>query len=99
MFSTDTPERFFINNSGLWQQKTEEEYTLELAEKEKKETISNIKKEIEDLDKKRIRAICEPEIKDEATGETWLDFYNKQIIELRNQLIELEGTKYENENM
>lgn len=99
VFSTDTPDRFFINNSGLWQQKTEEEYALELAEKEKQETISNIKKQIEDLDIKRIRAICEPEIKDEATGQTWLDFYNTQIIELRNQLIELEGTKDENENM
>ena len=38
---------------------------------------------------KRIRAICEPEIKDEETGETWLDYYNSQILSLREQIQQL----------
>lgn len=46
----------------------------------------NICKEIEDLDKKRIRAIAEPRIKDTITGQTWIEYYNLQIKELRSQL-------------
>ena len=40
--------------------------------------------QIDELDKKRIRAIAEPELKD---GEqTWLEFYTLQIQELREQI-------------
>ena len=39
-----------------------------------------------ELDSKRIRAICEPSIKDETTGETWLDYYNSQVKVLREEL-------------
>lgn len=39
-----------------------------------------------ELDSKRIRAICEPSIKDELTGETWLDYYNNQVAVLREEL-------------
>lgn len=45
-----------------------------------------IYEELEQLDKKRIRAICEDEIRNERTGETWLDFYNVRINELRLEL-------------
>ncbi len=41
--------------------------------------------ELAELDKKRIRALCEDEVKDEATGETWIDYYNKQINILREE--------------
>lgn len=41
---------------------------------------------LEQLDKKRIRAICENEIKDSQTGQTWLEYYNQQVIEVRSQL-------------
>ena len=37
-------------------------------------------------DKKRVRAICENEIKDSQTGQTWLEFYNDQVLELRAKL-------------
>ncbi len=50
---------------------------------------SEILKQLNELDTKRIRAVCENEIKDESTGQTWLDFYNQEIIELRKQLSEL----------
>ncbi len=51
-----------------------------------KERKSKIQQQIDELDKKRIRAICEDEIKDEKTGETWLDYYNAQIFQLRSEI-------------
>ena len=50
------------------------------------EEITSIKYQLKELDGKRIRAICENEIKDETTGETWVEYYNSQVIELRKQL-------------
>jgi len=63
--------------------------------------IEQLYKEIENLDKKRIRAICEPSIKDEETGETWLDYYNGQVQLLRARIQELKGTldDFANENL
>ena len=58
-------------------------------EQQKQDEISDIRQNLDNLDKKRIRAICEPEIKDTETGETWLDYYNSQIQELRDRLQEL----------
>ena len=43
--------------------------------------------QLEELDKKRIRAIAEPSLKDENT--TWLEYYNSQITELRKELTEI----------
>ena len=41
--------------------------------------------ELDYLDKKRIRAICEPEtVRDD--GKTWLEYYNEQISILREEL-------------
>ena len=55
------------------------------------ERIGAIYKELEVLDTKRIRAVCEDEIKDEKTGETWLDYYNSQIYDLRVELSSLQA--------
>ncbi len=43
--------------------------------------------QLEELDKKRIRAIAEPSLKDENT--TWLEYYNSQVTELRKELAEI----------
>ena len=53
--------------------------------------MDEIKSELEDLDTKRIRAVCEDEIKNERTGETWLDYYNSQIYDLRIEYKSLEA--------
>lgn len=50
------------------------------------ERINEINVQLEEYDKKRIRAVCEDEIKDEKTGETWLDYYNAKIYDLRVEL-------------
>jgi len=54
--------------------------------KENDEFNAPIFAQIKLLDESRIRSIAEPSIKDEATGETWLDYYNKQVSDLRLQL-------------
>lgn len=47
---------------------------------------SEIERQLLELDTKRVRAMCEPSIKDESTGETWLDYYNAQVAQLREEL-------------
>ena len=42
--------------------------------------------QIDEIDKKRIRAIAEPQLKDGESGQTWLEFYTEQIQELRTQI-------------
>ena len=60
-----------------------------------KEYITNqileIQRKLDILDTKRIRAVCEDEIRDERTGETWLDYYNSQVYDLRVELKSLEN--------
>ena len=51
--------------------------------------IEDIKYELEELDRKRIRAICEPS--DKEPGLSWLEFYNQQIAELREELDNLQS--------
>ena len=67
------------------------DYKLYIREQEKLEVKENILSQLEDLDTKRIRALCEPSVKNEENGETWLDFYNSKINELRQQLMEVEN--------
>lgn len=50
--------------------------------------IKNLKLKLDELDKKRIRAVCENGIKDKDTNQTWLNFYNNEIIEIRQQIID-----------
>ena len=53
--------------------------------------IEEINDKLSVLDLKRIRAVCEDEVRNEKTGETWLDFYNSQIYDLRTKLKSLEN--------
>lgn len=63
-------------------------YEEVLQERNRASQILTIKNQLEDLDKKRIRAICEPSEKE--AGVTWIDFYNSQVLSLRQQLTSLE---------
>ena len=98
-FYTETTLNPTIYKVDKWEE-TQDEYILDGDEyilkdaqweekqrqKEKEEEKISIKSQLKELDEKRIRAICENEIKDETTGETWLEYYNTQVIELRRQL-------------
>ena len=65
-------------------------YEKILKERNKSEKISQIIEKLNELDSKRIRAVCENQIKDSQTGETWLEYYNSQANELRNELQAIE---------
>ena len=49
--------------------------------------IQEIKEELDNLDKKRIRAMAEPSLMDSDTS--WLEYYNKQVKTLREELEQL----------
>lgn len=65
-------------------------YEKILKERNKSEKISQIIEKLNELDSKRIRAVCENQIKDSQTGETWLEYYNSQANKLRNELQAIE---------
>ncbi|MBO6180622.1 hypothetical protein J6O86_02935 [bacterium] len=69
---------------------TQAEADIRKANSEINIQIEDITKEINEIDLKRIRAICEPSIKDEETGETWLEFYNSQVLQLRVEINKLQ---------
>ena len=60
------------------------EYENIVAEREKQAHKQLLLEQIDELDIKRIRAICEPSEKE--PGLTWLEFYNSQVSDLREQL-------------
>lgn len=63
-------------------------YELELKEMELKTRISKIKHELAEIDRKRIRAMCEPS--EYTKGLSWLEKYNQEAQDLRTELQELE---------
>ena len=81
-----TPEKYKKSGDTLLDISNTDEYKEYLIQAEAEERKSEIEKELSNLDLKRIRAVCEPSIKDEETNETWLEYYNKQVIELREEL-------------
>lgn len=62
------------------------EYQTALSEKQKEEQKFELQKQMDELDQKRIRALCEPELKDAAKGITWLEYYNSEMQNLREQI-------------
>ncbi len=61
-------------------------YEIITAGKQRQQSREEIIIKLNELDAKRIRAVCENEIKDPQTGETWIDYYNNEISKLRLQL-------------
>ncbi len=82
----NTPEKY-IYSEGKIIENTNYESIIKQAELENKK--DEIIAKLNDLDLKRIRAVCENEMKDSQKNETWLDYYNSQILKLRQQLEEL----------
>lgn len=60
----------------------------EQQQKTKEKRLEEIKTELDALDLKRIRAVCEGG-NNPDTGELWLDYYNNKIIKLREELTSL----------
>lgn len=72
---------------GVWEKLTEEEFVAKQLTIQNAIHIEELKQKLEDLDKKRIRAIAEPSLKDKNI--TWLEYYNSQISQLREELAKI----------
>lgn len=68
------------------------DYTQLKARSSALDEIEQIKLELNNIDIKRIRAVCENEVKNAETGQTWLDYYNEQVFQLRERLKVLEAS-------
>lgn len=85
----ENPDKYKKVESFLVDISNTDEYKEFLKNKEIEKRKIEIERELLELDSKRVRAICEPSIKDETTGETWLDYYNTKVLDLRKELSEL----------
>ena len=83
-------EMFKVKNGQLVDISKTKEYQNILAAKLKQKRKEEINNLLIELDRKRVRAICEPEIKDQESGQTWLEFYTEQVQTLRVELATLE---------
>ena len=61
------------------------EYLQEQAIKAKQQRIDEIKAQLTELDQKRIRALCEPSTLTNESNQTWLEYYNNQVLQLREE--------------
>lgn len=74
-------------NDGQWVKLSAEEAESKQLNIQNAIRTEEIKRELDTLDNKRIRAIAEPSMKDEE--QSWLEFYNSQIRALREELAQL----------
>lgn len=79
------PDKYKKIKNSLVDISNTEEYAELVHLKEVAIRKNEIERELLDLDTKRVRAMCEPSVRDEETGETWLDYYNAQITLLRDE--------------
>lgn len=88
---TDTAFYFLENheelqNGEIVDVSNTQEYQTKIQNKQNESRKNELTFQIKELDLKRIRAGFEPSVKDETTGETYLEYYTKQIINLREEL-------------
>lgn len=88
-YSTFNPEDYTVRDGKLANITNTKPYKDKKAQEQKDTQLVNLKAQIDAIDKQRIRAIAEPEIKDKKSGQTWLDYYTQQIVDLRNQIANL----------
>lgn len=74
----------YAKENGVWKKLTDEEASIRQLNIQNAIRAQEIQNELDEIDKKRIRALAEPSLKDEDT--TWLEYYNSQITELRTEL-------------
>ncbi len=83
--AVDENEYEFYN--GKWHKLSETEAKIRQLNIQNELKKQEIQEQLNELDKKRIRALAEPSLMDNET--TWLEHYNKQIITLRSELTKL----------
>lgn len=80
-------ENEYSFENGKWKKLSDKEAGIKQLKIQNAIRENEILAELAELDKKRIRAIAEPSMKDEE--QTWLEYYNLQISGLRNELTEI----------
>lgn len=81
--------KYEVQNGQLVDISSTDEYKAKVAEAEKTARKAEVMVQIEEIDQKRIRAIAEPSVRDEITGQTWLEHYTEQVLALRAEMAEL----------
>lgn len=81
----NNPEKYKKVKNALVDISGTDEYAEFIRLREVAIRKAEIEKELLELDTKRVRAMCEPAVKNKETGETWLDYYNKQVLLLREE--------------
>lgn len=77
-------ESEYSYQNNIWIKLSKNEQKAKQLTIQKEIRTQEIMQELDILDKKRIRAIAEPTLKDENT--TWLEYYNNEISALREEL-------------
>ncbi len=77
-------ETEYAEENGVWKKLSADEARVKQLSIQNAIRKEEIKTQLEELDKKRIRALAEPSLKNEDT--TWLEYYNSQITALRSEL-------------
>lgn len=76
-------ENEYVFTDGTWNKLSATEAEEKRLQIKKTSRTSEIEILLDQLDRKRIRAIAEPSLKDEET--TWLEYYNSEIQKLRDE--------------
>lgn len=66
-----------------------EAYKAKVTEDAKQIKLAELNSQISELDLKSIRALREGGIYDSSTGQTYIEYYTSQIVELRKQIASL----------
>ena len=82
---------YALEPNEQWNEETQQpeinpDYEQEQAIKAKQQRIDEIKAQLTALDQKRIRALCEPSTLTNESNQTWLEYYNNQVLQLREEL-------------
>jgi len=88
-YSTFEPDKYEVQDGVLVDISDTDAYKEKVAQIEAESQKKHLQEELKALDIKRIRAICEPELKDSEAGQTWLDYYTQQAKELRIKIAAL----------
>ncbi len=88
-YSTFDVTKYSVIEGVLTEISNTDEYKTKITEEAKIKNIQELTLQIEELDKKRVRAIAEPELKDAENGLTWLEYYTQQVRALRARIAAL----------
>lgn len=82
VIAVDEDEYSFENN--VWEKLTDDEVQKKKTAKQNSAKKAELEAQLEELDKKRIRAVAEPSEKED--GISWLEYYNSIAENLRTEL-------------